>query len=200
MFGLEINQLANLLKQADRNGGDDSDSDEDQPKKNTNAHLTPASLVSQAEKTTSTIKDANSTSIKKPSTVNSKDIWQIDEVPNNNVKTHDEVDQRPQPEYEMHYKQRITTEDVFLQMGNKNPSSASCEDLVVNIQLPDTKLADIILDITKTFLDCRCPKYRLTLSLPHPVDPDNSQAKWNKEKSSLEITLKLNREYDDFNY
>jgi len=60
--------------------------------------------------------------------------------------------------YEMHYKQRITTEDVFLQMGNKNPSSASCEDLVINIQLPDTKLAEIILDITKSFLDCRCPK------------------------------------------
>jgi hypothetical protein len=32
----------------------------------------------------------------------------------------------------MHYKQRITTEDVFLQMGNKNPSSASCEDLIVS--------------------------------------------------------------------
>ena len=60
--------------------------------------------------------------------------------------------------YEMHYKQRVTTEDVFLQMGNKNPSSASCEALVVNIQLPDTKLPDIILDITKTFLDCPCPK------------------------------------------
>ncbi len=60
--------------------------------------------------------------------------------------------------YEMHYKQRITTEDVFLQMGNKNPSSASCEDLVITIQLPDTKLAEIILDITKLFLDCRCPK------------------------------------------
>ena len=60
--------------------------------------------------------------------------------------------------YEMHYKQRITTEDVFLQMGNKNPSSASCEDLVINIQLPETKLSEIILDITKSFLDCRSPK------------------------------------------
>jgi hypothetical protein len=37
--------------------------------------------------------------------------------------------------YEMHYKQRITTEDIFLQMGNKNSSSASCEDLVVNFIL-----------------------------------------------------------------
>ncbi|CAF5046068.1 unnamed protein product [Rotaria magnacalcarata] len=135
-----------------------------------------------------------------PSNVKSKDIWQIDEVPDSNVKVADEVDKRPQPEYEMHYKQRITTEDVFLQMGNKNSSSASCEDLAVNIQLPDTKLSDIVLDITKSFLDCRCPKYRLALSLPHPVDPDNSQAKWDKDKCLLQITLKLVREYDDFNF
>jgi hypothetical protein len=41
---------------------------------------------------------------------------------------------------------------------------------------------------------------RLALSLPHPVDPDNSQAKWDKEKCSLQVTLKLVREYDDFNF
>jgi len=42
--------------------------------------------------------------------------------------------------YEMHYKQRVTTEDVFLQMGNKNPSSASCEDLVVSLRLAEKQL------------------------------------------------------------
>ncbi len=42
--------------------------------------------------------------------------------------------------YEMHYKQRVTTEDVFLQMGNKNPSSASCEDLVVSLTLTEKQL------------------------------------------------------------
>jgi hypothetical protein len=40
----------------------------------------------------------------------------------------------------MHYKQRITTEDVFLQMGNKNPSSASCEDLVVCLTLIEDRI------------------------------------------------------------
>jgi hypothetical protein len=40
----------------------------------------------------------------------------------------------------MHYKQRVTTEDVFLQMGNKNPSSASCEDLVVSLTLTEKQL------------------------------------------------------------
>jgi len=33
-----------------------------------------------------------------PSAVISKDIWQIDEVPDKDVEIHDEVDQRPQPE------------------------------------------------------------------------------------------------------
>ncbi|CAF3442966.1 unnamed protein product [Rotaria sp. Silwood1] len=132
MYGFEINQLANLLKQSDPNR-DDSDSDDDQIlKKNPTAHLTPASFVSQTQTTAKTIENVNAETPKKTSTVNSKDIWQIDEVPDNNVQLQDQVDKRPQPEYEMHYKQRVTTEDVFLQMGNKNPSSASCEDLVVS--------------------------------------------------------------------
>ncbi|CAF3017299.1 unnamed protein product [Rotaria sp. Silwood2] len=97
MYGLEINQLANLLKQSDPNR-DDSDSDDDQPKKNATAHLTPASLVSQAQKTAKTIENVNAETPKKPPTVNSKDIWQIDEVPDNSVRIQDEVDKRPQPE------------------------------------------------------------------------------------------------------
>ena len=40
---------------------------------------------------------------------------------------------------------------------------------------------------------------RFTLALPHPVDSDHSQAKWDKEKCQLQVTLRLDREYDDFN-
>jgi pSer/pThr/pTyr-binding forkhead associated (FHA) protein len=36
--------------------------------------------------------------LQEPSTINSKDIWQIDEVPDNNVNIPDQVDKRPQPE------------------------------------------------------------------------------------------------------
>lgn len=77
MYGLEINQLANLLKETDPNRKDSDSEDEDQviheeknkslyflfclfqPKKNTNAHLTPASFASQAQKTTNVINEAN---------------------------------------------------------------------------------------------------------------------------------------------
>mgnify|MGYP002803967828 CR=1 FL=1 len=31
----------------------------------------------------------------------------------------------------MLFKQKVTSEDIFLGVGNKNPSTACCEDLVV---------------------------------------------------------------------
>lgn len=34
--------------------------------------------------------------------------------------------------YEMVFKQAVSAEDVFLGMGAKNPTTASCEDLVVS--------------------------------------------------------------------
>ena len=34
--------------------------------------------------------------------------------------------------YEMVYKQAVSTEDVFLGMGNKSPTTASCEDIIVS--------------------------------------------------------------------
>ncbi len=55
-------------------------------------------------------------------------------------------------------KQAVTTEDMYLQLGNKTPSSVCCEDMVIKINLPDTKLADVDLDVTDKFLDCRTPK------------------------------------------
>lgn len=42
-------------------------------------------------------------------------------------------DLRPQPEYDMVFRQAVSAEDVFLGMGLKNPTTASCEELVVKI-------------------------------------------------------------------
>ncbi len=59
----------------------------------------------------------------------------------------------------MVFKQSVGAEDVFLGMGNKNPTTASCEELMVRIKLPSTKTKDIDLDITEDFVDCRTPKW-----------------------------------------
>ncbi|KAM7540259.1 hypothetical protein Aperf_G00000046728 [Anoplocephala perfoliata] len=128
-----------------------------------------------------------------------KCIWKKEEVPDATY-VEDVYDPRPQPEYELHFKQDVSAEDMFLQMGPKNATTACCEYLVVTVKLPETTKEEIKLDIKEQFLDLRTKKYKLGLHLPNPVKPESSKAKWLSEKSTLEITLKNNREFDFINF
>jgi hypothetical protein len=85
---------------------------------------------------------------------------------------------------------------MFLGMSGRDPSSGSCEDLVVKIKLPNTSGKDIDLDVLPTFLDLRTPVYRLGLHLPHPVDDKAGTAKWDPAAHTLSVTLRMVREYD----
>jgi hypothetical protein len=87
-----------------------------------------------------------------------KDIWDENEVEEGaEFDTRD--DPRSQPDYEIVFKQKVTTEEMFLQMGNKTPATSSCEDMVVKIKLPGVqKLSDIDLNLYEKFLDCRTSK------------------------------------------
>ncbi|KAA0189643.1 PIH1 domain-containing 3 [Fasciolopsis buskii] len=129
---------------------------------------------------------------------NLEDIWDVDEIPEG-TQFEDVHDPRPQPEYELFYKQSVTTEDIYLQMGMKNPTTASCEFLVARIKLPETKSEDIKLDVKDKFLDLRTPKFKLGLYLPNPVDPDSSKANWSEDKEVLEVVMRNKREYDFLN-
>ncbi|CAH8505098.1 unnamed protein product, partial [Heterobilharzia americana] len=120
---------------------------------------------------------------------NPDDIWDADEIPEG-TQYEDIYDPRPQPKYEILYRQSVSAEDVFLQLGNKNPTTACCEYMVIKVKLPDTRLSDINLDVKETFLDLRAPKYKLGLYLPNPVESDSSKASWNEDKEILEITLR----------
>lgn len=80
-------------------------------------------------------------------------------------------DPRIQPDYEITYKQKVTTEDIFLQMGNKTPSTASCEDMVVKIILPGVqKISEIDVNLFDKFLDCRTSKLYATLLIRFGID------------------------------
>ncbi|XP_013386250.1 protein PIH1D3 [Lingula anatina] len=128
-----------------------------------------------------------------------KDIWEEEEV-QEGAEYDDIHDTRPQPQYEIIYKQAVTSEDMFLGMGNKTPATSSCEDMVVKVMLPDTKYPDVNLNVTNKYLDCRTPRLRLGLHLPHPVDAKNGKAQWDGDKGVLTITLRMTRDYDDFNF
>ncbi|KAI4793055.1 hypothetical protein KUCAC02_032957 [Chaenocephalus aceratus] len=75
---------------------------------------------------------------------NSKDIWSEEEVAEG-CQYEDDNDPRPQPEYEIILKQSVGTEDIFLGLNGKDPSSMCCESMLVKIKLPDTKATDVVL-------------------------------------------------------
>ncbi|XP_046354107.2 dynein axonemal assembly factor 6-like isoform X1 [Haliotis rufescens] len=169
----------------------DSDSEDDMPS-NTMAKMTPADIIPKKTE----IEEKKSAAGPK---IASKDIWDEEEVPEGS-EFESVYDPRPQPDFDIVYKQAVTSEDMFLGMGNKTPSSASCEDMVVKIKLPDCKMADVQLDVKAKFLDCRTPKYKLGLHLPHPVDHKNGKAQWESSSETLVVTLHMMREYDFMNF
>lgn len=57
-------------------------------------------------------------------------------------------------------------------------------------------MSDCELDVTDTFLDLRTPKYRLAMTLQHPVDSANGSAKFDKSKQQLSVTLRMKRDMD----
>ena len=61
-----------------------------------------------------------------------KNIWTTNEI-REEGSHYDDNDSRPQPEYDMVFKQSVGVEDVYLGMNLKNPTTACCENLVVRI-------------------------------------------------------------------
>ncbi|XP_072525190.1 dynein axonemal assembly factor 6 [Salminus brasiliensis] len=174
----------------------DEESDEEDGKQNVKpmARMGPGHIGALSSASGKEKKAVNSAYLKK----NTKDIWDVDEVTEG---THldDLADLRPQPEYEIILKQTVGTEDLFLGMSRKDPSSMCCESMLVRVKLPDTKASDLVLDVRETFLDLRTPKYKLGLHLPHPVHSGEGTARFITERAELEITLPMNRPLDCIN-
>ncbi|NXQ81472.1 PIHD3 protein, partial [Nyctibius grandis] len=130
---------------------------------------------------------------------NKKAIWDTEEVPEGS-EFGDTWDPREQPEYQILFKQSVGTEDVFFGMSGKDPSTACCEDMVIKINLPETKYSDITLDIQDKVLDLRTPQKKLLLHLPYPVDSKNGKARFISEEETLEVTLRISRKFDFTNF
>ncbi|KAL1124128.1 hypothetical protein AAG570_001898 [Ranatra chinensis] len=128
-----------------------------------------------------------------------KSIWKLSEVPEVPFSDDASMDPRDKPEYDIKYKQYVTSQDIYLQMGNKTPTTASCEAMVISMFLKGDRQGDVDCHLGTMHLDIRSPRYRLSLPLPHPVDPDTSTAEWVTAESRLILTLTLNRELDFVN-
>ncbi|XP_046403646.1 dynein axonemal assembly factor 6 [Ischnura elegans] len=129
---------------------------------------------------------------------NSKDIWDDREV--DEMRYEEYNDHRKVPEYDIKYSQSVSPEDIYLQMGCKTPLSSSCENMIVTVNMMGESRDRIDLNIQPAQIDVRSPMYRLCLPLPHEVDENTGSAKWDEEKSTLVITLRIVRELDFINF
>lgn len=114
----------------------------------------------------------------------------------------DYLEQRIQPTYNTSYKQAVTTEDIFLQMGNKTAATSSCEQMIIKISMPDetVDIDQMQLDVSADTIDLQTPKYRLKLPLVHKINPDKGNAMWNAEQKVLTLVLLMDREFDFVNF
>lgn len=87
-------------------------------------------------------------------------------------------------------------------MGGKTDSTASCEDMVLNIELPEetTNFEGWDLVLLRDKLELRTPTYCLNLPLSHNCDPDKGKAHWDSDSKILKLTLRLVREFDYVNF
>ncbi|CAK1549954.1 unnamed protein product [Leptosia nina] len=110
------------------------------------------------------------------------------------------ITDKKSPAYTMNYQQSVSAEDVFLQIGPKTPSSASCENLMVRIKLPGDKKENVDLAVDALGVTVTSSQYYLKLPLPHAINPDASKANWDTTEETLVLTLKLDREFDFVNF
>lgn len=113
-----------------------------------------------------------------------------------------ELEDRVTPEYRIVYKQSVTPEDIFLQIGNKTAATSSCEEMCLEILMPNeiVNIDRMQLDVAPNEIDLRTPVYRLKLPLVQRTDPDRGKAHWDDQKKILRLTLRMKREYDFINF
>ena len=121
-----------------------------------------------------------------------KDIWDEDEVPPEEaILAEDFTDARPRPHYDIFFKQDVYSQDVFLGLGEKTPSSTDCTHMTVKVRFPGHQMKDLDLDVTKHKLRAESRTHLLSIFLPLPVDHDQGSAKWDAKKDTLIVTLPI---------
>ncbi|CAH0557854.1 unnamed protein product [Brassicogethes aeneus] len=138
-----------------------------------------------------------------PKPVENKEVKDPDEMLDDNVVLESEkhkADWKKTPKWDLSYKQQVTASDVFLQMGFKTPSSSSCEDMIIVVELPGENQKNMDLKILQQSLTLSTPNFYLDITLPHPVDPQRGNAQFDKDAEKLTITLRMDRELDFVNF
>eukprot|EP00281_Chroomonas_sp_CCMP1168_P006418 CAMPEP_0206275230 /NCGR_PEP_ID=MMETSP0047_2-20121206/35611_1 /ASSEMBLY_ACC=CAM_ASM_000192 /TAXON_ID=195065 /ORGANISM="Chroomonas mesostigmatica_cf, Strain CCMP1168" /LENGTH=169 /DNA_ID=CAMNT_0053704565 /DNA_START=33 /DNA_END=542 /DNA_ORIENTATION=- len=122
-------------------------------------------------------------------------IWDDEEVGEGRLLNKvDASDKRARPKYDLRYRQKISSDDACgAPWSVQDNSSMSCRDIVIKVEMPDTKFSTVKLDVTKNEMLVQSPKFILALPLAENVDSDKGSAKWDSDKCVLEVVLPIVR-------
>lgn len=193
-----IRLLKNLFDQCHESGNNDlSDSENYTDFTETASSFGPGDVKLNKSEVKNTLDNPLLKTIDHLPAVKSMNEWESEQT-----KDQELLDTRRQPEYSIVYKQSITSEDVYLQLGLKTPATSSCEDMVVDIHLTDETvgISQMDLEVEAELIRLQTPVYRLCLPLPQKVEPKQSRATYNCDKNLLKLTLRLQRELDFVNF
>ena len=114
-------------------------------------------------------------------------IWDDKEVTAVNWKA--KAEGRKEPEHDLLYKQNVGTEDVYLGLSGKDPSSVHCDGFSLRVKLPGAKLKEISVDLKEQAVIVQSPVYFLYHSMQYPLIKDKAKAKWDSDKFVLELSV-----------
>lgn len=192
-----IRLLKNLFNQCKVDKGDSSDSDADGDFPGTSAALGPASVKPKNSEVKKTLENPLLKKIDVETGISSMEDLERQQALDQAL-----LDSRRSPNFAISYKQAVTTEDIYLQMGMKTPATSSCENMVVEIKLPEETVGidQMDLKVDPQDIHLETPVYKFDLNLPHSVDPKRSRAEYDVDTKVLKLTLKMNRELDFINF
>lgn len=192
-----IRLMKNLFDECRTDKCDSSDSENDGDFPGCSTSFGPGNIKPKKSEVTQTLENPLLKKIDPEASIQSIDEWNEQQA-----KDEELLDSRKQPDYTITYKQAVTTEDIYLQMGFKTPATSSCEDMIVDIQLPEETVKIDRMDLTVESDSVRLltPVYRLQLALPHKIHPKKGRAEFDPDKKILKLTLRMNREYNFVNF
>lgn len=193
----DIRLLKNLFEQCRVDGGNSDDSENDGDLPGSSTFHGPGSFKPRKSEVKQTLENPLLKQIEPEPAVKSMMEWEQQQIKDDEL-----LDTRKQPDFKITYKQAVTTEDIYLQMGLKTPATSSCEDMIVDIPLPEETVNIDQMDLTVEAdkVDLQTPIYHLSLSLPHKIHAKKGRAEFDSDKKVLRLTLRMDREYDFVNF
>ena len=128
---------------------------------------------------------------KKVEELEKQKIWDASEAPIEDALLCGKDDDREVPRYEFSYKQAVGTQDTFLNMNDITPASTDCSHLIIKVHFPGCTMKELDLDVTKNRIRAESKSFKLFTYLPVNVDHDKGNAKFDKDKCVLTVTVPI---------